>query len=331
MRCSGRTRIVTLAALVCFALCAATTQALSQGADFPARGKTISLIVPYAAGGVTDAGARLMAAGLEKELSVSVQVINRVGGASQLGLTELTRAAPDGYTLSYAVLPTVTTHYLDPARRVPYARKDFQPIAMHHHVPQTLSVRGDSRFKTLKDLIEAARADPEGIKVSDAGLMSVPHLQILMLQLVTGVKFSSVHFGGGAPAVTALLGAHVDAFTGATADVLPHKQSGAFRVLAIATNEPDSSMPDVPTMKSLGYDVLAASATGILGPAGMPANVVDLLTAAIKRVIESPDHQKRLRDLALAPYYLDPAAYTALWIENENRVRPLIERIQQAK
>src|SRR5262245_50356034 len=75
--------------------------------DFPARGRTISLIVPYAPGGVTDAGARLMASGLEKELSVSVQVINRVGGASQLGLTELTRAAPDGYTLSYAVLPTV--------------------------------------------------------------------------------------------------------------------------------------------------------------------------------------------------------------------------------
>jgi tripartite-type tricarboxylate transporter receptor subunit TctC len=299
--------------------------------DFPARGRTISLIVPYAPGGVTDAGARLMASGLERELNTSVQVINRVGGASQLGLTELSRAAPDGYTLSYAVLPTVTTHYLDPSRRAPYTRADFQPIAMHHQVPQTLSVRGDSRFKTLKDLVEAARADPEGIKISDSGLMGVPHSQVLMLQLAAGVKFTSIHFGGGAPSVTALLGGHVDALAGATADALPHKQSGAFRVLAIAANEPDASMPDVPTMRSLGYDVIATSATGILAPANTPANIVETLTGAVKRVIESAEHQKKLKDLALAPYYLAPPAYTALWIENENRVKPLLEKLHESR
>jgi tripartite-type tricarboxylate transporter receptor subunit TctC len=320
-------RQVALAALAALALGAVAADAQ----EFPARGKTISLIVPYAPGGVTDAGARLMAAGLEKELNVSVQVINRVGGASQLGLTELARAQPDGYTLSYAVLPTVTTHYLDPSRRAPYTRKDFQPIAMHHQVPQTLSVRSDSRFKTLQDLVEAARADPEGIKISDSGLMGVPHSQVLMLQLAAGVKFSSIHFGGGAPSVTALLGGHVDALAGATADALPHKQSGVFRVLAIAANVPDPSMPDVPTMQSLGYDVVAASATGVIAPAGMPASTVDLLTGAMKRVIESPEHRKRLGDLALAPYYLDPAAYTALWIENENRVRPLLEKLQEGR
>ena len=328
MRCPGRWWIAALVVLAGVTFGAAP-RVHAQG--FPARGKNISLIVPYAPGGVTDAGARLMAAGLEKELGVSVQVINRVGGASQLGLTELVRAAPDGYTLSYAVLPTVTTHYLDPARRAPYTRKDFQPIAMHHQVPQTLSVRADSRFKTLRDLVEAARADPEGIKISDSGLMGVPHSQVLMLQLAADVKFSSIHFGGGAPSVTALLGGHVDALAGATADALPHKQSGAFRVLAIAANELDPSMPDVPTMKSLGYDVVAASATGIVAPADMPAKIVDILTNAAKRVIESPDHRKKLSDLALAPYYLDPAAYTALWIENENRVKPLLEKLQQAK
>jgi tripartite-type tricarboxylate transporter receptor subunit TctC len=330
MRLSRRRLALLLPALMLGAIACAVPWA-AHAQEFPARGKTISLIVPYAPGGVTDAGARLMAAGLEKELSVSVQVINRVGGASQLGLTELSRAAPDGYTLSYAVLPTVVTHYLDPARKASYTRKDFQPIAMHHRVPQTLSVRADSRFKTLKDLVEAARADPEGIKISDSGLMGVPHSQVLMLQFAAGVKFSSIHFGGGAPSVTALLGGHVDALAGATADALPHKQSGAFRVLAIAANEPDPSMPDVPTMRSLGYDVIAASATGVLAPAGTPANVVDALTAAMKRVIDSAEHRRRLADLALAPYYLDPSAYTALWIENENRVRPLIEKLQESK
>ena len=158
--------------------------------------------------------------------------------------------------------------------------------------------------------------------------MGVPHSQVLMLELAAGVKFSSIHFGGGAPSVTALLGGHVDALAGATADALPHKQSGVFRVLAIAADEPDSSMPDVPTMKSQGYDVVAASATGILAPAGMPTQIVDTLTHAVKRVLDSPDHQKKLSDLALASYYLDPAGYTALWIENEIRVKPLLEKIE---
>ena len=84
-------------------------------------------------------------------------------------------------------------------------------------------------------------------------------------------------------------------------------------------------------MKSLGYDVVAASATGVIAPAGMPASTVDVLTGAMKRVIESAEHRKRLGDLALAPYYLDPAAYTALWIENENRVRPLLEKLQESR
>jgi tripartite-type tricarboxylate transporter receptor subunit TctC len=268
-----------------------------------------------------------MAAGLEKELMTSVQVVNKPGAASQLGLTELARAAPDGYTLSYVVLPTVTTHYLVPGRDAIYTRKNFQPIAMHHYVPQVLAVKADSPYKTLKDLVEAARANPETIKVSDSGLMAVPHTQVLMLQRAAGVRFASVHFTGGAPSVTALLGGHVDVLAGATADALPHKASGAFRVLGIAAEQPDKSMPEVPTMKSQGYDVVAASATGIVAPAGTPQNVVDTLTRAMKKVIDSDEHQKKLQQLALEPYYLDPAAYTKLWEETEVRMKPILENI----
>lgn len=304
-------------------------EALAQGNAFPTRGKPITIIVPYAAGGVTDTGARLMAAGLEKELSTSVQVVNKAGAASQLGLTDLVRAAPDGYTLSYVVLPTVTTHYLMPGREAIYTRKNFQPVAMHHYVPQVLAVRSESPYKTIKELVEAARANPETIKVSDSGLMAVPHTEVLMLQRATGVRFASVHFSGGAPSVTALLGGHVDVLAGATADALPHKASGAFRVLAIAAEQPDKSMPEVPTMKSQGYDVAAASWTGIVAPAGTPQSVVDTLTKAMKNVIDSPEHQKKLQELALTPYYLDPPAYTKLWMDTEIRMKPVLESLQQ--
>jgi tripartite-type tricarboxylate transporter receptor subunit TctC len=324
-----RRRAAGIAATIAIVLGGWCGTPFAQGAEFPARGKPITIIVPYAAGGVTDTGARMMAAGLEKELKTSVQVVNKVGAASQVGLTELVRSPPDGYTLSYAVLPTVTTHYLVPGRDAIYTRKAFQPVALHHYVPQVLAVKADGPYRTLKDLVEAARANPEKIKVSDSGLMAVPHTQVLMLQRAANVKFASVHFGGGAPSVTALLGGHVDVLAGATADALPHKQSGAFRVLAIAADQPDKSMPEVPTMKSLGYDVVAASWTGIVAPAGTPPQVVTALTSAMKAVIESPEHQQKLQQLALTPMYLDPAAYSELWARTEVRMKPILETIQE--
>ncbi len=244
------------------------------------------------------------------------------------GLPSWYRSKPDGYTLSYVVLPTVVTHYLDPARAAIYTRKDFQPIAMHHSTPQVLAVRADSPYQTLKDLVEAARAKPEALKVSDSGLMGVPHSEVLMLQLAAGVKFASVHFGGGAPSITALLGKHVDVLAGATADARPYKASGEFRVLGVAAAQPDALMPDVPTMRSQGYDVLAASATGIVAPAGTPAEIVTLLTDAVRAVVDSPEHKAKLLQLGVSPYYLNPADYTQVWIDNETRMKPLLARLQ---
>jgi tripartite-type tricarboxylate transporter receptor subunit TctC len=318
-----------LALALALALAAVTSETSAQ--DFPAKGKPITLVVPYAAGGVTDVTARLMATGLEKELGATVQVANKPGAASQLALTELTRAAPDGYTLSYAVLPTVTTHYLDPTRAAVYTRANFQPIAMHHLTWMMLAVKTESPYKTLKELVEAARAKPEGIRISDSGLMAVPHTQVVMLELVTGVRFASVHFTGGAPSVTALLGGHVEALAGSTADSLAHKKTGQFRVLGVAAEQPDPSMPDVPTMKSLGYDVVAASAAGILAPAGTPKPVVDKLTRAMKAVIESPEHQAKMKELGIGTFYRDPEGYTKYWIDTETRMRPLMEKVSQQK
>jgi len=324
---SSRAGLVALAATALIGALGA--EALAQEGPFPAPGRPITIIVPYAPGGVTDTGARLLAVGLEKELATPVVVANKPGASSQVGLMELLRAKPDGYTLSYVVLPTVITHYAVPGRDVTYTRTSFQPVAMHHYVPQTISVRADSKYQALRDLVEAARKSPDTISISDSGLMAVPHTEVLMLQRAAGVRFVSVHFTGGAPSITALLGGHVDALAGATADALPHKQSGAFRVLGVAAEAPDKSMPEVPTMKAQGYDVIAASWTGIIAPAGISPAVVDTLTRAIRKVIDGTEHQKRLEELALAPLYLDPAAYTKLWIDTEVRMKPILENLEQ--
>jgi tripartite-type tricarboxylate transporter receptor subunit TctC len=163
-----------------------------------------------------------MAAGLQQELHSNVQVINRPGAASQVGMTELVRSKPDGMTLGYAVLPAVVTNYLDPRRKAIYTRKSFQPIATHYIATTTLTMRSDSPFKTIKDLIEAARAAPGTITVSDSGLLGTPHLTALLAAQAGHVTFSSVHFPGGPQSVTAVLGGQVQVLAGGISDSLPY-------------------------------------------------------------------------------------------------------------
>jgi tripartite-type tricarboxylate transporter receptor subunit TctC len=299
----------------------------AQPAAFPG-GRPITLIVPYAAGGTTDAGARLLAARLEDELKTRVQVANRPGAASQAGLQALLASPPTGHTLSYAVLPTVITHYSDPGRQAPYARQDFQPVAHHHLIPAMVAVLADSPHRTLKDLVEAARANPGKVSISDSALLGNPHLTVLMLQRAAGVRFASVHFDGGAPSVTALLGGHVDAVAGGISDAVPHVRAGRFRVLGIAAEQESEFLPGVPTMKAQGYDVVSVSATGLVAPAATPREVVDALSAAIRRVVESDEHRQKLTALGVSPRYLDPEAYAAFWASYEARVAPVLKELR---
>ncbi len=326
-RILARVAAVTAIVLTASLMGVESGHAQARPGAFPA-GKVITIIVPYAAGGTTDAGARLLAADLEKELSTRVQVENKPGAASQVGLKALLASAPNGLTLSCAVIPTIITHYTDPEREAPYQRKDFQPVAHHHLIPATLSVQSNSPYKTLKDFVEAARANPGKLTVSDSGLMANPHLSVLMLQKAAGVRLGSVHFDGGAPSVTALLGGHVTALAGGVSDAVPHVKTGKFRVLGVAAEQENEFLPGVPTMKAQGYDAVTVSATGILAPAGTPKETVDILAAAIKKVVESEEHKKKLRDLGVSPHYLGPAEYAALWTNAESRVGPLVKDIR---
>lgn len=297
--------------------------------DFPVSGQPINIIVPYPAGGGTDTSARMMAAGLQQELHTTVQVINRPGAASQVGMTELVRSRADGMTLGYAVLPAVVTNYLDPQRKAIYTRTSFQPIATHYIATMTLSVRTDSPFKTLSDLVDAARAAPGKITVADSGLLGTPHLTTLLLGQAGHVQFAAVHFAGGPPSVTAVLGGQVQVLAGGISDALPYLRAGQFRVLGIAAEAPDPLMPGVATMRSQGFDVISAAIGGIVAPAGVPPGTVAILDAAIRKVVADPEQAQKLAAFGSQPYYHDPAAYTAIWEQNEARVGPLLRQLQK--
>lgn len=296
--------------------------ALAQ--SWPQPGRPILIVVPYAPGGSTDTSARMMAAAISAAVGAPVQVLNRPGAGGQVGAAEAARARPDGHTLLWAVLPTLISHYLDPARHVPYARESFQPVALHHLSPVTFAVRTDGPYRSVRDLVEAARATPDGVSISDSGQGATPHLGVLLLQLVTGARFASIHFDAGPPSATALLGGHVDAVAGGAADVVPGLRSGALRVIGTAGEAPDGLLPGVPTLRAEGYDVVMASASGLLAPAGTPPVVVRTLTDAVRRALDGAEYRERLRNFGIVPDYRNPEDYAAYWERDEARMRALM-------
>jgi len=154
---------------------------LAGAADYPIKSRAISIIVPFAPGGANDVAARVQAPVLEKELGVSVVVVNKPGASTQVGMTQLVQAKPDGHTLGLLTLPGAMLAYLDPSRKAIYSRKDFKVVALQSWDPNGLAVKTDSPHKNLKDLVEAARANPEKIKVGTSGLLSTDHRDSLFL------------------------------------------------------------------------------------------------------------------------------------------------------
>jgi tripartite-type tricarboxylate transporter receptor subunit TctC len=193
----------------------------------------------------------------------------------------------------------------------------------------TLSVRSDSPYKTLREFVEAARAEPGKLNISDSGLLGTPHVMTLMLQEAAGVKFTGIHFGGGQPSVMALLGGHVDALAGGVSDALPYLRAGTFRVLGVAAEAPDPQMPEVPTMRAQGYDVVSASIGTLVAPSGTPKEIVDTLVNAARAVVADPVHIKKISDFGSTMYFHGPDEFTAIWQDSEKRLGPLLKQLQQ--
>ena len=312
------------------ATAAQPTAAPAKKVDFPQKGKAITLIVPYTAGGATDVGARLLTPLLEKELGTQVQVLNKPEAGAQVGNMELANAKPDGYTLGYTVLPSTITLYLDPERKATFNRKSFLPLALHAIDPAVVGVKDDSPYKTMKDLIDAAKAKPGQLKAAVTGILGPSHLDILQTMKLTGTDFSIVHFDGSAPGVTALLGGHVDAKWGNIGDFMPTmKGSGGIRILGVMDTQESKFLPGVPTFQSQGINQIAAVSRGLSLPAGTPKEIVDILSAATKKAMQDPEHQKKLEEMGVAVRYMSPEEFGAYWDRSEAELKPLVDSIKR--
>lgn len=297
---------------------------------WPEKGKTLTIIVPNPAGGTNDLTSRIMAPFLEKELGISVNIVNKSGAATQTGITELALSKPDGYTIGNTALPGTLTVYLDPDRKAAFAKKDLAPIANHNVDAGAIGVKADSPFKTLKDLVDAAKKDPKGLKAATDGLMGSDHMATLQFEKVAGVDFTLVHFDGGAPASTALAGGHVDLRVGKVGSLLSMVKSGQVRILGVMDKKKSALVPDAETLETQGYKgYYWYNATGFSAPAATPKEVIDILSAAIKKTLDNEDQKKKLDELALVPMYMNPDDYSKYWADYEEIVKPLIPLAKQ--
>lgn len=299
------------------------TKAPAPKVVWPEPGKTISLVVGYAAGGSNDIGARVLAPILEKELGVPVQVVNKGGAATQVQLTELANAKPDGYTLGQMSPPTNQTTYLDDSKKAVYTGKSFIHVAAYAAMPAAMNIKADSKFQTLKDMVDAAKGG-ERVRIGDPGVLNANHLAVMVWEKSAGVTFTKVHFEGGAAVITAVLGGHIEAGSGQPTAWLSQYKSKEIRMLGVADSQRCSFVPDVPTYKEQGYDVQFSLWHGLAVPAGTPKEIVDKLDAATKKATEDPEFKKRMGDAGLEIRYLNSAGFTKLIADLEAMVKPLI-------
>jgi tripartite-type tricarboxylate transporter receptor subunit TctC len=274
-----------LSAFLAAALVLAGPAASAQG--YPSR--QITLIIPFAPGGSNDLVGRAISKKLSEMWGQPVVVENRGGGGTIIGAAAVAKAPPDGYTL-LLVSPTFT---INPAVRktMPFDTvRDFTPVAFIGRAPLLVTTSNRLQVATAGELFALARSKPGQITYASAGLGSINQISTELIALRAGVKLAHVPYKGGAPALNDLVGGHVDMFVSSIPQALQLVRSNQIKTLAVTSSRRTALLPDVPTLAESGTPGADAETWwGITGPAGLPADVVDALNAAINKILASPE------------------------------------------
>lgn len=291
----------TLTALIATGLLWAAPAA----ADYPER--PITLLVGFPAGGNVDIAARQAQPFMEKYLGGSIAVVNRPGAGGALAYAEAANAEPDGYTLIMLSFPGNWTQLFGKEQH--YGVDSYDYIGLLTDEPFSVFVHADSRFKTLKDMVEASKADPGSVTLAGAGAGSSPHLGTLAFQKAAGIKFTWVPMQGSANMRTAVLGQHVDGGVTTVSVSVPMQTEGQARVLGLMASDRWDEAPDVPTFAEQGYPVEWSASRGVAGPSGLPEDVKAKLVDAVKKTFEDPEFKRLAKRDKQIIRYLGPAEF----------------------
>lgn len=317
MRVLNRRGLLAAAATASVLLLAAPAQA-----EFPEKG--ITLIVAYGAGGGTDVTARLLAKDLERTLGQPVTVQNITGGGGWNGWGAIAAAKPDGYTIGYINIPSVFAGMHDPKIGRKERLESFTPL-MNHVIDYCIwAVKPDSPYKTVQDVIDAAKKSPETLSITGHGYGGDEYLAISAMEARTGAKFKIVHNKSTSESKAQVLGGHVDILGANVSEVASEVAAGELRILGVMSPDRSKFLPDVPTFKEQGFDEVWSVSRGIAGPAGLPKDVHAKLLEALEKTISSEEHRQAAEKLSLAPEVIKGEAYVEFLKKTEQETKKLM-------
>jgi tripartite-type tricarboxylate transporter receptor subunit TctC len=310
-------------------LLAVLVAAGSVTAQEPFPSRPLQIVVPFPPGGVADLHARPIAPVLERILKQPIAVVNKSGAAGAVGMQFVATSKPDGYTLllalsSISIIPEVDRLF---ARPPAYTRDQLAPIALLSADPTVLVVKASSPWKSMADLVADAKRRPGAITFSSSGVYGTLHMAMELLSHAAGIKLRHVPYAGGGPAVTALLGGHVDALASGPSVVIPHLKAGTLRALAGWGDKRLAALPDVPTLKELGYEAEFYIWAGLFAPKGTPAPVMHALRDAARQAVADPEFKGAMAKLETPIHYLDAEEFQKFWDKDAQALAEGVKRV----
>lgn len=303
----------------------AAASALAQAA-LP--NKTITLVVPFAAGGATDVVSRLVAQKLGERVSRTIVVENVAGGGGSIGAAKVAKAPADGSVL---LMGTIATHVINPlsTEQTPYnPQRDFTPISLLAKVPNVLLVNKDVKAQNLRELIALLKSQPGKFNYGSSGLGTPAHLTGELFKAMARVDIAHVPYKGGGPAMTDLIGGQIPILFDVLSGAASHIRGGSVRAIAMTLDQRSPSFPDLPTMAEAGLPGFETYTwNAIFGPAGLPRPLVDALSKELVAVVALPEVQAKLKELSATPVGSTPEALAALVKSDLEKTGALIKSI----
>jgi tripartite-type tricarboxylate transporter receptor subunit TctC len=294
---------------------------------FPSR--PITLVNPFPPGGAVDVVGRPFAAVLEPLLKQPVVIETKAGAAGAVGAQFAASAKPDGYTL-LAHLPSISGfEAVDRlfGRTPKFTRADFIPIARLTEGPLVVVVNDQQPYKTLKELVDDAKKDPNKLTFSSSGLYGALHLPTALFMQATGIQMKHLPTAGGGPALTAILGNNSQVLVSSIAAASAQMKAGKLRALASFSPKRAAGAPDVPTLKELGYDVEFSIWVGLFAPKGTPEPVIAKLRTETKNAVEDEQFKKAILNIGDVVAFLDQPQFKAFWDADARRVEGAVQSI----
>ena len=308
----------------------ATTAATTAQAQYPQR--PVQLIVPWGAGGGTDATARIIAALLEKELKQPFNVVNRTGGSGVVGHDAIANAAPDGYTIGLITVEITMMHHVGLTK---LKHSDYTPIGLVNADPAAINVRSDSPYKSVKDLLAAIKANPGKMKASGTGQGGIWHLAIAGLLKEQGIDPNALPWvpsNGAAPGMQDMIAGGVDVVPCSIPEARPMIDAGKARALVIMDPQPPALYPNVPTLqKELGSKWAIAAWRVIAAPKGIPADAQKTLVTSLKKVYDSKEYKEFMASRGFGVVWADPAETAKFMAASDANLGAALKAVGLAK